>query len=241
MIFTETREGRRFAGEIPPGAPLMATLRTLAERYRIDSGWFEGSGAVRDAAVRPLDAEGTLGAAETLPGAAVLASFKATVSLRNGQRDLQAWVVLHGERGARAGQLHEAQSLSVELLAWTLDDITLKRFEDHDAGLWRWLDVAVHTSEADPAVTRSARQAMEAMPSRLLQAEEMPELHVGDALQHPALGLCIVTQVLDRDRIAIQMETGKVAQLHLGVLSLQRGASRQGRTVYDVQVRKRAG
>lgn len=241
MIFTETREGRRFAGEIPPGAPLMATLRALADRYRIDSAWMEGTGAVRDAAVRVLGSDGALGEASVFVGAAVLTGFKATVSHRHGQRDVQAWVVLSGEQGTRAGLLHEAQSLSVELMAWTMDDITLRRFEDHEAGLWRWLDVGVHAAETDPAVTRSARQALEAMPSRLLEPEEMPTLKAGDALQHPALGLCIITQVLSPERVAIEMESGKVAQLHLGVLTLQRGATRQGRTVYDVQVRKRGG
>lgn len=240
MIFTETREGRRFVGEVPPGLALMATLRQLADSYRIDSGWMEGSGVVRDAIVVSVGANGQCNQVKQVPGYAQLASLKVAISHRGGQRDVVASVLLQAVDGSlAAGQLQEAVSGSVELTAQTFDDITLRRHEDHDTGQWRWMDVGVNVVAGDAGPARSGRVAMEALPSRLLEPEEMPQLKVGDALQHPALGLCLVTQVHDQDRVGIQMESGKVAQLHLGVLTLSRGGTRQGRTVYEVQVRRR--
>ncbi|MBM4343604.1 MAG: hypothetical protein FJ100_09535 [Deltaproteobacteria bacterium] len=240
MIFTETREGRRFVGEVPPGMPLVASLRQLADNYRIDCGWFDCSGQVRDALVRPLQPNGEFGEIDTIAGWSLLSSLKVAFSHKNGARDVAARVVLlHGDRTI-GGLLEEAVSGSVELAGQTFDDITLRRHVDYDTGLWRWMDVAVNivTAEADPV--RSGRVAMEAMPSRLLEPEEMPQLHVGDALQHPALGYCVITQVHDQDRVAIQVASGKIAQLHLGVLTLTRGQIKQGRMTYEVQVRRRS-
>lgn len=240
MIFTETREGRRFVGEVPPGLPLMASLRQLAENYRIDSGWFDCAGQLRDALVRPLLPTGEYGDIDSVPGVAMVVSLKVAISHRNGSRDFAARVLLlTGERTV-GGLLEEAVSGSVELAGQTFDDITLRRHLDLDTGLWRWMDVAVNTVSADAEPPKSGRLAMEAMPSRLLESEEMPQLKVGDALQHPTLGYCVITTVHDNDRIAIQMATGKIAQLHLGVLSLRRGPAKQGRVTYEVHARRRS-
>lgn len=240
MIFTETRDGRRFVGEVPPGQPVVATLRQLAESYRMDSGWMEGTGVVRDAVVIGVDAQGLPGQPRLVAGVAQLVSCKISISMRGGERDIAARVLLVTAAGeVAAGLLQEAVSASVELMAWTFDDITLRRHEDYSSGLWRWMDVGINVVSGSEGPSRSGRVAMEAMPSRLLEPEEMPNLKVGDALEHPALGFCIVTQVFDQDRVSIQMETGKVAQLHLGVLTLQRAPSKQGRSVYAVQVRRR--
>lgn len=239
MIFTETREGRRFVGEVPPGLPLMAALRTLADNYRIDSGWFDCAGQVKDAWVQPLLPDGEYGDAVAVPGPSLVASLKVAISHKNGARDVVARVLLvQGDRTI-GGQLQEAVSASVELSAQTFDDITLRRHLDLESGLWRWLDVSVNIVSTDGEPTRSGRIAMEAMPSRLLEPEEMPQLKVGDALEHPALGYCVVTTVFDNDRVAIQMATGKIAQLHLGVLSLTRAGTKQGRPTYAVHARRR--
>jgi hypothetical protein len=45
--------------------------------------------------------------------------------------------------------------------------------------------------------------------------------------------------VVDQDRVAIQMESGKIAQLHLGMLVLTRAGSHKGRPLYRVEVRRR--
>lgn len=240
MIFTETREGRRFVGEVPPGEPLVASLRALAENYRIGSGWIEGTGYLRDAVVRRVLRDGSFGSGEILAGTWLVGSLRALISEKGGVTDLVVRVQLAADDGTVvAGLLDEAVSGSVELLALTFDDITLRSYDDPHAGFARWLDVAVNVVEADAGSVRSGRVAMEAMPSRLLEANEMPQLRVGDALEHPRLGTCVVTQVVDQDRIAIQMESGKIAQLHLGLLTLVKSGARQGRNVYQVQVRRR--
>jgi len=240
MIFTETREGRRFVGEVPPGQPLIASLRTLTENYRIASGWFDGTGYVRDPRLRRVLRDGTIGGVELHRGTWLLTSMRAAVSEHAGNTDLVVRVALAGEDGAIAGLLEEAMSGSVEIMAFSFDDITLRRFDDPRAGFARWLDVAVHVVSSNPNESvRSGRVAMEAMPSRLLEAQEMPQLKVGDALEHPRLGTCVITQVVDQDRVSIQMESGQIAQLHLGLLTLARSGSRQGRNVYSVQVRRR--
>ena len=239
MIFTETREGRRFVGEVAPGMPLVAALRQLADNYRIESGWLDCTGQVRDALIRPLQPNGEFGEIDRVPGAALLASLKVLISHKNGSRDVVARALLYAEGRTIGGILEEAVSASVEFTGQSFDDITLRRHFDNDSGLWRWMDVAVNMVSADAEPARSGRVAMEAMPSRLLEPEEMPHLKVGDALEHPALGLCVVTQVHDMDRVAIQIASGKIAQLHLGVLTLSRAGTKQGRTTYAVHVRRR--
>lgn len=240
MIFTETREGRRFVGEVPPGQPLCATLHALAVNYRIASGWAEGSGYVRDAQLRPLLRDGSLGEVVLVPGVSLIASMRAILSEKDGAVDLVVRVLLATEgEPNHAGVLVEATSASVELMLQTFDDITLRRFDDPRSQHARWLDVAVRMVTGESETVRSGRVAMEAMPSRLLEQDEMPVLKAGDALEHPRLGTCVVTQVIDQDRVAIRMQTGKIAQLHLGLLTLTRAGLRQGRPVYDVQVRRR--
>ena len=250
MIFTETREGRRFVGEIPPGAPVLATLRSLCGNYRIASGWLDGVGLVRDAVLRSFDAQGRPQEPVQVAEVSQLLSLRVAISEQAGVLDLRAHVLLMASDGRLlAGLLQEATSASVELTVQTFDDITLRRFADapglqgHAGQQGRWLDVAVQAAQLshEVEVVRSGSKAMEAMPSRLLEAAEMPELRPGDALAHPRLGFCVVTQVTDAERVAVQMESGQIAQLHLGMLILRKAAPRQGRTVYDVTVRKRGG
>jgi len=240
IVFTETREGRRFVGEVPPGLPLVASLLGIIANYRIACGWLDGSGYLRNASLRRVLSDGAFSEPETATGTWLIANLHATVSERNGSSELRIHVHLIDENGSvLAGLLEEGESASVELLVHTFDDITLRRFDDPRAGFGRWLDVAVNMVSSDPESVRSGRLQMEAMPSRLLEPVEMPQLKVGDALEHPRLGFCVITQLQDTDRVSIQMETGKIAQLHLGLLSLVRSASRNGRNVYAVHLRKR--
>lgn len=240
MIFTETREGRRFVGEFDPGMPVLASLHQIAGQYRIATGWIRASGFISDPIVRAVLSEGGLGEPEPHPGRFLVAAFDATISERGGELDIVVRVLLHREDGhIAAGILEEGISGSLEVWCQTCDDITLRRYNDEAAGLARWLDVAVNVAEAVPEVVKSGRVAMEAMPSRLLEPNEMPTLKVGDWLEHPRLGQCEVVQVVDDDRVSIKMESGKVAQLHLGLLTLTRPTRRRGRNVYAVQIRRR--
>jgi predicted DNA-binding protein with PD1-like motif len=97
MIFTESRQGRRFVGEVPPGQPLMATLAQWTESFRIDSGWVEGTGLVRDALLRRVQDHGQWGDLEVFAGPSQLVQFKLAISQRPEQdppRDLSARVLL---------------------------------------------------------------------------------------------------------------------------------------------------
>ncbi len=240
MIFTETREGRRFVGELDPGAPIVATLHSLLSQYSITTGWIRGSGYVQDPILRGVLNEGGFSEPQAFPGRFLVVALDAIVSERGGETDLIVRTMLHGEDGTvAAGVLEEGISASLELNCQTCDDITLRRYHDEQVGLARWLDVAVNIAEAAPEVVKSGRVAMEAMPSRLLEPNEMPQLKVGDWLEHPRLGECEVVQVVDDDRVSIRMESGKVAQLHLGLLTLTGSKRRRGRNVYDVQIRRR--
>lgn len=247
MIFTETREGRRFVGEIAPGAPILATLQSLCRNYRIASGWLEGAGLVREALVQGFDPDGRPLQPLRVPNVSQLVQARVAISQQDGALDLRARVLLMDSAGRSfAGLLQEAESASIEFTLQTFDDITLRRFADPDGGAGRWLDVAVHAAPLSAEeVVRSSSKALEAMPSRLLEAQHMPALKTGDALMHPRLGFCVVTQVTDTERVAVQLESGQlesgqIAQLHLGMLRLTKAAPRQGRTVYDVAVRKPA-
>ncbi len=240
MIFTETREGRRFVGELDPGMPVVQGVRSLVDDYSISSGWFRGSGYIRDPLIRPLLEDGGFGEPEAHAGHFLVVSFEAPVSRRGDEPDVAVRVLLHHTDGHLvSGQLEEGISASLELACQTYDDITLRRYHDDEVQVARWLDVSVNVTESVTEVVKSGRVAMEAMPSRLLEPNEMPQLKVGDYLQHPRLGQCEVVNVIDDDRVSIRMSNGKVAQLHLGLLSLARGERRKGRMVYNVQIRRR--
>jgi predicted DNA-binding protein with PD1-like motif len=240
MIFTETREGRRFVGELPPGTPVVASLQVLVTDYRIGSGWIHGSGSIQDPIVRAVTGQGGFAAPAVHPGRHLVAALDAVVSEHKGAPDLVVRVLLHAEGGeVVSGILVEGVSASLEMIAQTFDDITLRRYHDEEVGFARWLDVAVNNNDAVDETVRSGRAAMEAMPSRLLEPTEMPQLRVGDWLQHPRLGTCEIVNIIDDDRVTIRMDTGKVAQLHLGLLSLTRGEKRGGRAIYDVHIRRR--
>lgn len=241
MIFTETREGRRFVGEFPPGTPVVATLAGVCSEYRIASGWLHGAGMVRDAILAPLTEEGTYGDHTVVPGVSLVTSLQGTIAMRDGEQDVLVRAMLVGVDGqTHAGQLVEAVSNSLEVFGTTFDDITLRRVQDHDLGIGRLMDVTVN--EPDVPVrekVQSGRVAMEAMPSRLLEPKPMPTMKVGDYLEHPRLGVCEVVQVIDDDRVSISMPSGKVAQLHLGLLTLSGEGKRNGRKIYTVQIRRR--
>ncbi len=240
MIFTETREGRRFVGELDPGMPVVASLQQLAAQYRIETGWIHGSGYINDPILRSVSADEGFGEPEQFAGRYLVVALDAVISQQSGETDITVRTMLHREDGViAAGLLVEGISASVELNCTTCDDITLRRYHDSEAGVARWLDVAVNVAEAVPEVVKSGRVAMEAMPSRLLEPNEMPTLKVGDWLEHPRLGQCEVVKVVDDDRVSIKMESGKIAQLHLGLLTLTRATHRRGRTVYDVSIRRR--
>ncbi len=240
MIFTETREGRRFVGELDPGMPVVASFHSLASEYRIGSGWFQATGYLHDPLIRAVLSDGGFGEPEAHPGRFLCVVLEGLVSERLGDTDITVRVLLHRDDGlVVGGLLEEGISGSLELRCRTWDDITLRRFHDPESDLDRWLDVSVNVSEIVPEVVKSGRVAMEAMPSRLLEPNEMPQLRIGDFLEHPRLGECEVTKVVDDDRVAIRMESGKIAQLHLGLLTLTRARRRKGRNVYSVQIRRR--
>ncbi len=240
MIFTETREGRRFVGELPPGMPIVTAIRGLVTDYRITSGWMTGTGLVQDPIVCPPVSEGGYGEPRPHPGRFLVATLHGVISEQRGQADVLVRTLLYGEDGTViGGKLEEGIAVSIELHCQTFDDITLRRYHDADVGFARWLDVAVNNQDEVPESVRSGRSAMEAMPSRLLEPNELPRLKVGDWLQHPRLGSCEVAAVADEERITIRMEGGKVAQLHLGLLTLVPNGRRGGRMVYDVQIRRR--
>ena len=240
MIFTETKEGRRFVGELDPGMPVMVGLRSLVEDYNITSGWFRGSGYLRDPLVHPLLEDGGFGEPTAHPGHFLVAVMEAPVSLRGDETHVIARVLLCCTDGRIiSGILEEGISASVEVTCETYDDITLRRYHDSQVNCARWLDVSVNVTESVDEVVKSGRVAMEAMPSRLLEPNEMPRLKVGDYIQHPRLGQCEVVKVIDDDRVSIRMSSGKVAQLHLGLLSMSSGERVNGRNVYHVQIRRR--
>lgn len=240
MIFTETREGRRFVGELPPGMPIATAIAGLITDYRITSGWMSGSGLVQDPIVRLPSSETGWGEPVVHAGRFVAVSMHAVVSEQKGQPDLSIRVLLYGEDGSVVGgQLVEAIAVSVELQCQTFDDITLRRYHDSDVGFARWLDVSVNNQDEVAESVRSGRAAMEAMPSRLLEPTEMPRLRVGDCLQHPRLGTCEVVAIVDDERITIRVDGGKLAQLHLGLLTLVATERKAGRVTYDVHIRRR--
>jgi predicted DNA-binding protein with PD1-like motif len=244
MIFTETREGRRFVGDLDPGTPLVQHLTGLAKTHRISSAEIRASGWLQGVRLRAFVPGQGLGEPVATEGIVHVVGLHGSVSLTAEQ----PVVVLHAalfalDSGAsRHGVIVEAEVVSLEVLVETFDDVTLHRIRDRKSGLERWLDLTIHEGSAlgsGPESVRSGREAMEAMPSRLLDEDLQYDLRMGDYLEHPRLGRCEVIQVIDDDRIAIRLDSGRIAQLHLGLLRLTRQGRAGARQVFSVEVRRR--
>jgi hypothetical protein len=63
-----------------------------------------------------------------------------------------------------------------------------------------------------------------------------PDLAPGDVLIHPHFGRCRVAKAGDDEKIKVRLPTGRLVDLHLGVMRLFRCPDEDGKRVFKARV-----
>jgi len=243
MIVMQCKESRRFAGRIGPEGDLLDCLKNLCRTHNISTAEIRGVGYLRSARLAVYDPPTEAFVEEDAPGPpAQVLSMLGNVSQQGEELALhlqvQLLVVHGGERTIRGGRLVAGEVEDVEFFMETVDDFGFVRYPAAD-GLSPWMQVA---SDAHSAAEDASSRA-EFLPGRLGsrgdEGEEY-ELKPGDRLRHPRLGACVVVQVPDEDRASIRLESGRVVELHMGLLKLVPLSAPPGaQKTYKVEIRRR--
>lgn len=243
MIVMQTKEHRRITGRIGAEGDLLERLRDVCRTHEIRQGDLRGVGYLRSARLSVWDAaEGEFVDEDADGRPAQILSLLGNVSQGDEGPSFHLQVQLleyDGEQQIiRGGRLLAADVEDFEFFLEVVDDFAFVRAEG-EKGLSPWLQIATdaHTAHDDvPSRT-------EFLPGRLGSRNDDGddyELKPDDRLLHPRLGRCIVVQVPDEDRASIRLESGRVVELHLGLLKLvrkDRGDS--GLQTFQVQIRRR--
>ncbi len=163
------------------------------------------------------------------------------------------------------GEIVSAEVVGFEFLLESVDDLKLYRELDERSGLDGWLRLEF-ASGGNPIVRQTPRDpgepapapkaAREAAPAPAAPArsrkktvvdedtptteETLQEIRVGDLLNHPTLGHCVVVSTDFEDRLSIKLESGRVVELHTGLVDIapfRPGPG--GERVFAVSIRRR--
>lgn len=244
MIVMQTKQHRRFAGRIGAEGDLLEKLKELCRTHEIRTAEIRGIGYLRSARLARWDATaGQLLTDEEAGPPAQLLSLLGNVSQSERGVSLHLQVQLLHDDGEqqtlRGGRLVAGDIEDFEFFMETVDDFAFVRAGDGD-GLDPWVQIA---SDAHVA-SQDMPSRSEFLPGRLGSRNDEGddyELRPDDRLLHPRLGRCVVVQVPDEDRASIRLESGRVVDLHLGLLKLVcTERADDGRQTFKVQIRKRS-
>ena len=217
----------------------------MCKKHDIQTGFLRGVGYLDNARLALYDPVHATFVEDEEPTPHVqILSLQGNVSQRDGAHSmhLQCTLAVLGENPGqvRGGRLLSGKVADLEFIIDSVDDFQLLRSYDDQTGLYPWLNLmpAGGFDNSEPAIDRT-----EFLPGRLGRKspdEPTYELQPDDTLEHPRLGTCVVVQVSDEDRASIRMESGRVAELHLGLLKLERTAkSKTGHQTFRVMIRRR--
>ena len=246
MIVMKSKESRRIIGRLNTGDDIYKSLKELCKKHDLLTGDIRGVGYLQDARLAVYDPETATFIEDEEPlGPVQVISLMGNVSQRKGEPSLhlQTMLVLLGEEAGgalRGGRLLSGTIADFEFVVDTVDDFALVREYDEETGLYPWLNIAPRDADNAEDVTLDRG---EFLPGRLgaRPSEDEPEydLNADDTLEHPRLGTCTLLSA-DDDRASIRLENGRVVELHLGLLRLQRiSKSPAGHQTFQVNVRKR--
>jgi len=243
MIVSESTKTRAFIGRLETGQDVVGSMRELSVRRRIETGYFSGFGYVRNPVIRVFRPEHRryLKASETLEGDYLATQVNGTVSFHKDERELNVTGVLVEveSREVVVGEILEAEVVSFEFNVQTYDDVRLFRDDDAATGLRQWVMMELldqPKSKKKSTASKSVDEIAEVTP----EGTEEIEVNVGDFLEHPRLGTCEVVDLTDDSRIAIKIQTGRIVELHRGIVKLDRIESREGHQVYSVAIRRKS-
>ena len=244
MIVMQYTKTRRLAGRIGAEGDLLDRLTDLCRTHTIGTAEIRGIGYLRSARLAVYDpATGAMVEDEEPGPPAQILSLLGNISHQGDTLSLhlQAQLLFRSEEGeetTRGGRLVAADVEDFEFFLTTIDDFGFVRYPT-DEGISPWVQIA---SDAHKALDDMPNRS-EFLPGRLgARGDENDdhELRPGDRLRHPRLGRCEVVQVPDEDRASVRLSSGRIVELHLGLLRLiPLDVSEDGHPAYRIEIRKR--
>ncbi|MFT7579845.1 MAG: putative DNA-binding protein with PD1-like motif [Myxococcota bacterium] len=263
MIITQTHKHRTFVGSINPGTDLVEGVKNICVDNSIFCGAFSAVGYLSNVSVQTFDVELKRHRdSRTHKGTFHAVSIQGNISLEERQTSIQCHIVgtvddASGNPKLVSGELVTGEVVAVEFVLQTHDDIQLFRAADERTGMMPWLHVefgggkpvaressVVPTAESAAPRTRPVAVAPAVTPrARVKTSAEPHELDIrpGDSLNHPTLGRCEVLggDVETEERLTIKLESGRVVELHLGLLELTPVPTEDGTRIFKVSIRRR--
>lgn len=262
MIITQTQKRRTFVGAADDGSDLIEVIKGICVDNTIFCGTFSVVGYLSDVKTRRLDSSH----ARFLDPVSHTGTFHAiAVSGNISLADRQTIVHCHalgaldlggGRAEIISGELVSARVVSIEFTLDTMDDIRLYRSSDPRTGLDPWRHVEFgegplkapddriipllepHTAPPAPPAPPTAAKAAAFAPDEPSTAHEL-EISDGDILNHPTLGRCEIVSTSDEERLSIRLESGRVVELHLGLIELAPVRREGSKRVYKATIKRR--
>ncbi len=244
MIISQTRKRRTFVGSLNPGSDVLGSLTSICVDKTIFCGVVSAVGYLRGPRLRNWDPERrTYGPATQHEGVLHLVSCQGNISLDRHQTDIRLHVMGQlttpaGAMSVVSGELVAAEVLTCEFTLETRDDMRLYRARDDRTGLETWLHMELgsgplisdEASEPVPTVraTRNTQPPAPPAASQQRVALSPADIVAGDRLHHPTLGACQVVETDGDERATIRLESGRLVELHLGLLDFTPVAATDG-------------
>lgn len=248
MIITQTRQRRTFVGSLNAGAGVIDSLAAICVDNGILLATFSGIGYVTNPVIRSYNlSRRGFDRPITHDGLLHVVSCHGNASLKEEQTVLRTHVIGtlhrdHEEPKLVSGELVEGEVVSFEFTLASVDDIRLFRGEDDRTGLDPWLHMSL--GETPPTIASITPPALEdegpEVDSPPEDDEPSVEVREGDWIEHPTLGRCEVVSSDNDERASIRLESGRVVELHLGLLELRPPRTDEdGITIIPVHIRRR--
>lgn len=255
MIVVQSNAGRRLTGNIGGNVDLFSGLFDVCKNHGVRTGELRGIGYLRDVRLAVFDAAADKYVEDEtpMPSAQCLSLLGNISSSPEGPSyHLQAIVTVpraDGSQTLRGGRVLSAVVVDLEFFIVALDDYGLVRGPS-GPGLAPWIQIEAHGSPVatpvDPATDGRGRAVgrPDLVGGRLAprpdDVEPSYELRIGDVLDHPRLGRCVVLEVRDEDSIAARVESGPPRELRLSLFKLTlKGTDAAGHRQFGVEMRRK--
>ncbi len=248
MIVTPIQDGRQFVGQLDPGQDIVAGLRTFCRENGVKTAWLFVTAALRNPTIRTLRPDGKgFGAPSESEGLRFFASMQGNVSLTGDTDDIR----LYGHADApdtagisANGQICSGEVAMCEFLAVVSDQMALVRQAGQDGAWAPWVQVRAPAPSGPVPSPITATTPYPTHPRLPPDEAEINELNIldireGDFLDHARFGMCKVVRVPKDDKVTVRLPTGKLVDLHLGVMTVSPLREMGGRRVFSLEVRKR--
>ncbi|MBL8786723.1 MAG: DUF296 domain-containing protein [Deltaproteobacteria bacterium] len=267
MIVTQSHKRRAFVGSLNHGSDLIEAIRSLCVDNTVLCGFFQATGYLEDVRLQTFDAvQKSYREPELHRGTFHGVAITGNISLVERQTAIRCHVTgsvvptAGGVPYQVSGELVAGKVVGLEFMLDTIDDLRLYRARDERSGLDGWLHIEfvqggnpiVRTTPPAEAPTQApaprgepARAEPAPAPARrapvAAAAEEIrQDIRIGDFLNHPTLGRCVVVSTENEERLTIRLESGRNVELHTGLVDIAPARTGpDGERVFAVAIRRR--